>query len=67
VTDHLTKTTMKIAFIGGCARRRLGVIDDVLSQPDVFPTPALVCMDCNIDRAATNAAPGRQPQLRESG
>jgi len=47
VTDHLTKNTMKIVFIG----------DDILSQPDVFATLEPVFMDCNIDRAATNAAP----------
>jgi len=57
VTDHLTKNTMKIAFIGVDALWLLGVIDDILSQPDVFATPEPVFMECNIDRAATNAAP----------
>jgi len=45
VTDHLTKNTMKISFIGGDALWLLGVIDDILSQPDVFATPELVFMD----------------------
>jgi len=45
VTDHLAKSTMKISFIGGDALWLLGVIDDILSQPDVFATPELVFMD----------------------
>ena len=45
MTDHLTKSTMKISFIGGDALWLLGVIDDILSQPDVFATPELVFMD----------------------
>ncbi len=45
MSDHLTNSTMKIAFIGGDVLWLLGVIDDILSQPDVFTTPELVFMD----------------------
>jgi 6-phospho-beta-glucosidase len=47
---------MKIAILGGGALRVLGVVNDILSRPEVFEQPQLTFMDLDVARAQTLAS-----------